>query len=251
MAKRNMVRFLIDMMFPPVCRNCGERQRVFTREAPAVLCSRCLRQWEEQKKESCGECRCTHTDCRCMPEAVQTSGAQMLIHLAEYRPDKKNIASVLVLRCKDHNDRDVFHFLADQLAEPLRSILDGTEESLRTCYVTYVPRRRAAVRATGHDHAKQIAHMLAHELTLPCETLLRRKPMTKQQKSLGAAEREKNASASFELERKASLANRTIVLIDDVCTTGASLATCANLLHNAGSARVICAVVARTGKDKK
>jgi predicted amidophosphoribosyltransferase len=93
--------------------------------------------------------------------------------------------------------------------------------------------------------------MLAHELTLPCETLLRRKPMTKQQKSLGAAEREKNASASFELEQKVSLANRTVVLIDDVCTTGASLATCANLLHKAGASRVICAVVARTGKDKK
>ena len=251
MARRNLIRFLTELVFPPVCRACGERQRVFTREAPAALCSRCIGKWEEQKKETCGVCECAHIDCRCMPESMQNSGAKTLIHLAEYRPDKKNIASMLVLRCKDHNDREVFHFLAEQLAEPLQVMLEGNEDSLRSFCVTYVPRRRAAVRATGHDHAKQIAHMLAHELTIPFETMLRRKPMAKQQKSLGAAEREKNAASSFELVPKISPLNQTIVLIDDVCTTGASLATCAKLLCDAGADRVICAVVARTGKGKK
>lgn len=250
MAKRNVIRFLIDLIFPPACRACGARQRVFGGHEPGVLCPSCMKLWQEQKEEGCCECGQAHSRCRCMPESLRKEGAQVMYHLAEYRPDRKNVASKLVLWCKEHNDRDVFRFLAEQLSEPLRASLSNTEESLRTTAVTYVPRRRAAVRAIGHDHAKQIAHVLAHELTLSHETLLRRTPMAKQQKELSAAEREKNAASSFELVPGADVAGKTVVLIDDVCTTGASLSTCVRLLSEAGAARVICAVVTRTGSAK-
>lgn len=251
MAKRNVFRFLIDLVFPPACRACGERQSVFESKEPGVLCPNCLSLWQAQKEEGCCECGVPHTRCRCMPESLKDGGVQAMYHLAEYRPDRKNVASKLVLWCKDHNDREAFRFLAEQLAEPLREALSNTEDSLYTTTVTYVPRRRAAVRATGHDHAKQIAHMLSHELTLSYETLLRRKPLTKQQKQLGAAEREKNAASSFEMAAGADVKGKTVVLIDDVCTTGASLSTCVRLLSERGAARIICAVVARTGKEKK
>ncbi len=251
MAKRNVLRLLIDLVFPPACRACGERLTVFKCKEPSVLCPTCMKLWQEQKQEGCCECGKAHGDCRCMPEALQQVETEVLYHLAEYRPDRKNVASKLVLWCKDHNDRDVFRFLAEQLSEPLLASLSNAEDSLRTITVTYVPRRRAAVRATGHDHAKQIAHMLSHELTLPYETLIRRKPLAKQQKDLGAAEREKNAASSFEMAASATVKGKTVILIDDVCTTGASLSTCVRLLSEAGAARIICAVVARTGKEKK
>ena len=84
------------------------------------------------------------------------------------------------------------------------------------------------------------------ELKLPVQTELRRKVLTKQQKQLNAAEREKNAAHSFELASAADVSGKTVLLVDDVCTTGSSLAACVAWLKDAGAARVICAVVAKT-----
>jgi predicted amidophosphoribosyltransferase len=80
--------------------------------------------------------------------------------------------------------------------------------------------------------------------------LLRRRILTRQQKELDAAAREKNAAHSFEVVDGSRIKGRTVLLIDDVCTTGASLAACTALLMEAQAERVICAVVAQTEQEK-
>jgi ComF family protein len=200
--------------------------------------------WQEEKAQSCSLCGKVHTDCRCMPPNLKESGCDTLVHLTYYLSHHKTAAAALVLRCKDYNDREAFGFLAQELYDALQPTLQTmSDEDL--C-VTFVPRRRAAVQAKGHDHAKQIAAMLAREGQLPCAVLLRRKRNTQQQKELGAAEREKNAAKSFEIETDAAVADKTVILIDDICTTGSSLASCTSLLLAAGARRVVCAVVAKT-----
>ena len=88
--------------------------------------------------------------------------------------------------------------------------------------------------------------MLAREGGLPHDALLRRKKNTRQQKQLTAAERERNAAKSFEIDQGACVAGKTVVLVDDICTTGSSLAGCTTLLLEAGAKRVFCAVIAKT-----
>jgi predicted amidophosphoribosyltransferase len=114
-----------------------------------------------------------------------------------------------------------------------------------------VPRRRAAVKAIGHDHARQIALFLADEMGLSLSAAIRRRPLTHQQKELSAAAREQNAAKSFELDASDTVVGKTVILVDDVCTTGTSLAACASLLKQAGAMRVVCAVVAKTEQNKQ
>ena len=51
-------------------------------------------------------------------------------------------------------------------------------------------------------------------------------------------------------EPMGEIAGRRILLIDDICTTGATLSECARVLKDAGAAEVVCAVVALTRQEK-
>ena len=242
--KNNVAERLKAFFFPPLCRVCNERQRVFAPNIPKVLCPDCLARWQEERAQCCPACGRVHADCRCMPKSLAESGCDSMVHLTAYLSHHRTAAAALILRCKDHNDRDIFRFFAKELAEALEPVLtDVTHEEV---VITYVPRRRAAVRAKGHDHAKEMAILLGRECGLPCQTLLRRKANTQQQKQLDAAERERNAAQSFEIEPGAKVFGKTVLLIDDICTTGSSLAATTALLLGAGAARVVCAVIAKT-----
>lgn len=234
--------WLERLLFPPICRMCNERQSIFVPRLPGVLCPDCTNRWRTELAEACPSCQEAHALCRCVPAVLRESGCDAFVHLAAYRPQRKTAAGALILRCKDNNDRDVFRFLAQELSVPLKTA--GYAEQVDV--VTFVPRRRAAVQATGHDHGKQLASALAHEIKRPMETAIRRKILTHQQKQLSAAEREKNAAHSFEISPAVNVKGKTVLLIDDVCTTGASLSACVTLLKAAGASRVICAVIAKT-----
>ena len=180
--KNHIVERLKAFFFPPLCRVCNERQKVFTTNIPKVLCPDCLARWQEERAQCCPACGRVQAECRCMPQSLAESGCDAMVHLTAYLSHHRTAAASLILRCKDHNDRDLFRFLAEELAvalEPLRADLAQTD-----AVVTYVPRRRAAVRAKGHDHAKEMASLLGRECGLHCQTVLRRKANTQQQKQL-------------------------------------------------------------------
>lgn len=242
MTIKDAKRWLGQLFFPPICRACGERQNIFAPRQTGVLCPTCHKRWQQEKNQVCTSCGKGHGECGCVPNELHQLGVETFLHLAPYRPGKPGAAAAMILRGKDNNDREMFRFLAAELAEPIRQVLGEEKEAV----VTYVPRRRAAVQATGHDHAKQIAGALADELALPLVIALRRRPMTRQQKELSAAEREKNAARSFELADGQAVQGKTVVLLDDICTTGTSLGACASHLLEAGAGRIVCAVIAKT-----
>lgn len=234
--------WVTHLLFPPVCRACGERQSIFAPRPVGVLCPTCHKRWKQERDKPCSTCGKGHSECGCVPRELQQIGVDGFVHLAPYYPGKPGATSAMILRGKDNNDREMFRFLAGELAEPVRRVLSEDEEAV----ITYVPRRRAAVQATGHDHAKQIAGALADELKRPLQVALRRRSVTRQQKELSAAQREKNAAHSFEMADGQAIKGKTVVLFDDICTTGTSLGACASLLLETGASRIVCAVIAKT-----
>ncbi len=100
-------------------------------------------------------------------------------------------------------------------------------------------------RERGYNQAQEIARTLGSRTGIPCLPLaLFRVRATPPQAALPWAERAKNVRGAFECEM--SLAGLSIVLVDDVMTTGASLAEAARTLKTAGASRVESWVVART-----
>ncbi|MER7050368.1 ComF family protein [Streptomyces jumonjinensis] len=114
-----------------------------------------------------------------------------------------------------------------------------------------VPSSRRAVRARGHDPARRIALAAAGELRragTPARVLpvLRQRREVADQSGLTARERAENLSGALEAVAGAGrlLAGGRAVLVDDLMTTGASLAESARALHMAGGGR--CPAFART-----
>jgi predicted amidophosphoribosyltransferase len=110
--------------------------------------------------------------------------------------------------------------------------------------VTWVPltRRRKAER--GFDQAKILAVRVGGELGVPVRGLLRRAVSTGPQALRDAAERRAAMRGLFVVRDRASVPAR-VLLVDDVLTTGATAAACAEALLRAGASRVTLLVAAR------
>lgn len=112
-----------------------------------------------------------------------------------------------------------------------------------------VPVHAHRLRDRGYDQAVLLAEVAAGSLGLPSAPLLRRSTDTRAQHALGRAARARNVGSRFEVPAPyhRRLLERWVVLVDDVVTTGATLAACATALLDAGAACVSALTVAREG----
>ena len=110
--------------------------------------------------------------------------------------------------------------------------------------VTWVPlaRRRKAER--GFDQAKVLAVRIARELDIPARRLMRRAVSTGPQAMRDAVERRQAMRGSFRVRDRARVPS-SVLLVDDVLTTGATAGACAEALIEAGAVRVSLVVAAR------
>jgi ComF family protein len=107
-----------------------------------------------------------------------------------------------------------------------------------------VPLGRPRERERGFNQAALLAERLARSLGVDVRPRwLARMRDTRPQSDLGAAERRANVRGAF--AARADVAGRHVVVVDDVLTTGATVAECARALRAAGAARVGVVAVAR------
>ncbi len=107
-----------------------------------------------------------------------------------------------------------------------------------------VPSARAAVRARGHDHARRLARATARRSGVGWAPVLRQARVVADQAGLSAAARGANLAGA--LECRADLTGVAVVVLDDIVTTGSTLAEAARVLTEAGADVLGAAVVAAT-----
>ena len=129
-------------------------------------------------------------------------------------------------------------------AEPLIAAmaLCARRSGLDADVVTWVPARPKDKAARGFDHAEVLARGVADRLGLPAAPLLARRGVQLDQAGLDKRQRWTNLAGAF---TATSRWNGTILLIDDLVTTGATAGSCATVLKAAGAARVELLVACR------
>lgn len=133
--------------------------------------------------------------------------------------------------------------LAPLLAELLARRIPASE---RIDMVVPVPLAAERLRGRGYNQAAEVARLLA--LRAPLELFLcERSRDTAAQSDLPWAERRRNVRGAFVCKR--AIPGRSVAVVDDVMTTGATLDELARVLKQAGATRVVNLVVARTYVD--
>jgi ComF family protein len=100
----------------------------------------------------------------------------------------------------------------------------------------------------GFNQAVLLAREIARRTHTPLSHALRRVRQTAAQAGLTNAKRRQNVSGAFRATRRAALAGKRVLLIDDVLTTGAMGASCARALRRAGASEVTLLTVARADR---
>lgn len=253
MKQVSVGRFLWYLFAVPHCAACRKLlspQDALGRYAGCdVLCPECRANWENEKLALCSVCGEAHIDCRCMPEVLRQAGAEGMIHLGEYRAD--SAIGRTVLRLKDTALHRAANFAAAQLAPAFRRLCADALRRPEQVIVTYLPCRIDARRKCGHDQAELIARALAHHLGAKCMPMLQRTGGAAPQKSLSGSARKENAQKAFMLAHHAEPAGKTVILVDDVITTGSTMEAGVRILREAGAAAVFCAVLGVTAEKKR
>jgi len=104
-----------------------------------------------------------------------------------------------------------------------------------------VPLHPLKQRMRGFNQAELLAEALGRETGLPVRLLLKKIKITKEQKSLKKYQRMRNVRDAFEIDNTVLNGNvpETVLLLDDVSTTGSTLTACARVLKAGGVKRVV------------
>ena len=153
------------------------------------------------------------------------------------------IHRVLVHKLKYEAEARAAEALAS-LVLPLPEVLSLSPDTVVTWVTMPEPRRRN--RAI--DHGRLLAEAVAGQLSLPCRQLLaRRDNRAKSQVTLSMTGRRANLKGAFEPLRKISF---PVLLVDDVRTTGTTIARCAQALRDGGAPQVTAITMTRAHDGK-
>jgi ComF family protein len=197
--------------------------------------------------------RCAACDVRVTLGAAFCRGCAASVERARV-DDPRTIAAFLyggavaraIVRFKYERRPDLARPLGDLLwraVEPHASALAGA-------VVVPVPLHRVRLAERGFNQAALIAGRLARHLGSPVACLaLARVRDTPQQAALDRRTRLANVAGAFRVCVPARVRGRAVLLVDDVCTTGATLGACAHALVEAEAGSVSLAVVARAAEN--
>ncbi len=141
------------------------------------------------------------------------------------------------LRLVKRDGREEFvRFFSRQMAVNWSGFLRQVEPE---CIVP-VPLHPSKQRRRGFNQAELLAEALGEEIKLPVRLLLRKIKRTKEQKSLNKNQRKKNVADAFAVDEDAigESVPASVLLLDDVSTTGSTLTACAKVLKARGVSRV-------------
>lgn len=135
----------------------------------------------------------------------------------------------------------------DFLGDALSSLLEETVRArgdLAFDAIVAVPMPRSRERRRGYNQAELLGRALARRLGIRCDmTLLARGEARAAQSTLPKRSRAGNVRGAF--TASALVKGTSILLVDDICTTGETIRACASALRGAGAARVCAVAVAK------
>jgi|WetSurMetagenome_2_1015567.scaffolds.fasta_scaffold107043_2 ComF family protein len=242
---KEIKKTILDVLFPICCLHCGN--------GDAWACNECFRKIKILSAQVCPYC-----------EKVNVPGGGICPRckekfLGKYVPAPLD-RLVVAAKYKEAGISRLIHFFKYRLISDLHEILGKLivksliENNLPLPdFIIPVPLHKRRLRWRGFNQAELLANYisanLAPGLEIPVATdiISRKKYTVPQMKIRNYSERKKNLQNVFVIDKdkKNIIANKKILLVDDVATTGSTLFECGRALKATGAGKVYACVIAR------
>lgn len=227
--------FMRSFLFPERCAVCGRlcKSRYF--------CKNCAKLLTPLEKKRCPRCGLPKDHCNCKHYFYYFDGiaAPFL---------NEGAAQTALYVFKFSGAKTVAPYFGHEMATDFARSFPG----LSFYAVTAVPMKLNRKRKRGYNQAEVLARLVAKELGVPYRPLLRQTGQRAvQHKTNSARERFENIAGKFALCRGVDVRDKTVLLVDDIKTTGASLSECARQLKLGGASAVYCTTALITDYVKK
>lgn len=224
-----MFNTILDFIFPPKCPFC---RSILTKKAPVCpscmttiafidenACTVCSRPMEEYSHSICSDCR--------GKRVYFNHSFVPLIY-----KDTVRDAAIALKSGHPYFAKGFAYLLADKILTSPHYTKFST--------ITFVPQNPRSLRRRGYNQAELIAKELSRLLNIPCISTLIRTDDGEQQHTLNAAQRRENVKKCY--FKKNITGSGTVLLVDDIYTTGATANYCSKLLLQMGYEKVYCAI---------
>ncbi len=216
MKLHNIYRFIINFFYPNICPRCGK-----------------IIGYNDPFCEDCG---------RTLPrfdDAFEISNVDGFAAYCLY-----DEAADMILRFKHDPVGNSYYAFAYGIFCAVKD--SGFAE--QPDEIAFVPMTKTDRRKRGYNQSELIARELHFMLGIPYRRGLVKTRATRHQKELSEEERRTNLVGAFSAAQSARYDGKTVLIIDDVCTTGSTLSEAARALREAGAKHVYAAAFSKTHK---
>ena len=224
--------FFLDTLFPIRCLNC--------RAYDTWLCDACCDALPLLTEQVCPHCKKGQTSHgQTCPICTKESHALDGVLVASHRDD------ILLKKAIHYYKYRFIENLAVPLGKILQNILIHNPTMPHVDMLMAVPLHPRRLRWRGFNQALSLAQELRINAPVIQHNLVRTRNTVPQVQMHQKNARIHNLTGAFNLSNKESVRHKSILLVDDIMTTGTTLTLCAQTLKNAGAKNVYALVLAR------
>ncbi len=226
--RRKLKNFLLDLFFPKFCFGCQEEGSYLCQDCKGILQVSPYHQSFKTK----------NVDDLYFAVDYKSPLLKKLIQNFKYQPFIKELSHPLSSLIIDH-----FQLLDNP---PLFC------ERKSGFLLIPMPLEKRRLKGRGFNQAKEIAKEISNFLEIPLlDNILIKKQKTSPQVKLSEEERRKNISGVFSCQNQKMISKKSVLLVDDIYTTGSTMKEAAKVLRESGAKRIIGIVIARArpGQD--
>lgn len=234
---------LINFIFPVNCRTCDEpflslKEKYICNECFSKIkfitppyCDKCgkilVESFSEIERPLCQECQ-THKRYFYKARGVGI-----------YEDVLRESIHILKFEKKEGIHNQLGNLLVNYLKEQHQELISQID------FIIPVPLHRKRLRARGFNQAQLLSISIGNYFNLPLNLDLKRIRFTTPQMNLDREERMQNIKGAFGIKNHHSITRKSILLIDDIFTTGATVNECSKVLIKAGAKQVFVLTLAR------
>lgn len=213
-------------MFPARCPICNE-----VNQQRSCLCESCSKT-VERISEQCRGCGRAKNECMCSRSSFKLQITAPFVY--------KDKTAYAIRRFKFRGETDLSEFFAKEIYASVNLYFSEKQFDFVTC----VPLTKKKLNKRGYNQSELLAKECARLLQTDFRNALIKTRDTADQHKLKAKERLKNLKGAFAANENVDIKGKTILLCDDIKTTGATLYECRKTLIKAGAKDVCCACIA-------